>query len=89
MAEVLPKAMNFFCSYHRGKNILTNVKGGKGMYSAHWFYNQLLGCGRYDTIDELRFQYARNMDKMALAYVNSVNDHQQYPAARVAHGARL
>ncbi len=53
MAEVLPKAVNFFCSYHCGKNILTNVKGGKGMYSAHWFYNQLLGCGRYDTIDKL------------------------------------
>jgi hypothetical protein len=26
MAKVLPKAVNFFCSYHCGKNILTNVK---------------------------------------------------------------
>jgi len=45
MAEVVPKAVNFFCSYHRGKNILTNVKGGKGVYSAFWYYNLLLGCG--------------------------------------------
>ncbi len=89
MAEVLPKAVNFFCSYHCGKNILTNVKGGKGVYSAYWYYNQLLGCGQADTIAKLQFEHARNMDDKALAYVNSVNDHQQYPAARVAHGARF
>jgi hypothetical protein len=29
------------------------------------------------------------MDDMTLAYVNNVNDHQQYPAARVAYGARV
>ncbi len=29
------------------------------------------------------------MDDKALAYVNNVNDHQQYPAARVAYGARV
>jgi hypothetical protein len=53
MAEGLPKAVNFFCSYHRGKNILTNVKGGKGVYSAFWYYNQLLGCGQVEIIDKL------------------------------------
>jgi hypothetical protein len=89
MAEVLPKAVNLFCSYHRGKNILTNVKGGKGVYRAFWYYNLLLGCGRADTIDKLRFEHARSMDDKALAYVNSVNDHQQYKAARVAYGARF
>ena len=29
------------------------------------------------------------MDDKALAYVNSIKDYQQYPAARVAHGARF
>ena len=29
------------------------------------------------------------MDNKVLAYVNSVNDHQQYLAARVAHGVRF
>ncbi len=29
------------------------------------------------------------MDHKALTYVNSIKDNQQYPAARVAHGARL
>ncbi len=45
MAEVIPDAVNFFCSYHRQKNILTQVKGGKGEYSCHWYYQLLLGCG--------------------------------------------
>ena len=29
------------------------------------------------------------MDDKALGYVSQVNDHQQFPAARVAHGARV
>ncbi len=81
MAEVLPKAVNFVCSYHRGKNILTNVKGGKGVHSAFWYYNQLMECGQADTIDKLRFEHAWSMDDKALVYVNNVNDHQQYAVA--------
>ncbi len=50
MSDILPHVTNFFCSYHRRKNILQHVKGGKGEYSCHWFYNLLLGCGRVETI---------------------------------------
>jgi hypothetical protein len=50
MSDILPHATNFFCSYYRRKNILQHVKGGKGEYSCHWFYNLLLECGRVETI---------------------------------------
>ena len=42
--EVLPQAVNFFCSYHRQKNIQTYVKGGSGQYSCMWMYKLLLDC---------------------------------------------
>jgi hypothetical protein len=35
IAEVLPLADNFFCSFHQKKNIETFVKGGKGKYLGH------------------------------------------------------
>ena len=89
MAEVIPDPVNFFCSYHRQKNILTQVKGGKGEYSAHWYYQLLLGCGRIETIDKNRFDVASSMDVNALRYIHMVNDHQQFPAARVAYGAAI
>ena len=53
LQEIVPLAVNFFCSYHRGKNILTHVKGGKGEYSCFWYYNLLLGCGRIETIKSI------------------------------------
>jgi len=42
MEEVLPQAVNFFCGYHRKKNIRDVVKGGVGEYSCHWYYELLL-----------------------------------------------
>ena len=87
MAEVIPDPVNFFCSYHRQKNILTQVKGGKGEYSAHWYYQLLLGCGLIESIDRNRFDVASSMDVIALRHIHMVNDHQQFPAARVSYGA--
>ena len=65
-AAVIPDAVNFFCSYHRQKNILTQVKGGKGEYSAHWYYQLLLGCGPIESIDRNRFDVASSMDVNSL-----------------------
>ena len=87
MSDILPHAVNFFCSYHRRKNIIQHVKGGKGEYSCHWFYNLLLGCGRVETITKHQFDLAGRMDDKALRYIGLVNDHQQFPAARVHYGA--
>lgn len=88
MEEVLPQAVNFFCSYHRKKNIRDVVKGGVGEYSCHWYYELLLSCGRMETITKHKFDLAQQMDDKALAYISLVNDYQQFPAARVAHGAQ-
>ena len=83
---VLPKAVNFFCSFHRRQNILQYVKGGKSDYSCHWFYNVLVGCGSMSMIDRKRHDIEEFMDEKALRYLGLVNDHQQYPAARVQFG---
>jgi hypothetical protein len=45
IADVLPSAVNFFCSFHQKKNIETFVKGGKGKYLCHWFYYPYLATG--------------------------------------------
>ncbi len=50
MSDILLHAVNFFCSYHQRKNFIQHMKGGKGEYSCHLFYNRLLGCGRVETI---------------------------------------
>ncbi len=87
MSDILPHVVNFFCSYHRRKNILQHVKGGKGEYSCHWFYNLLLGCGRVETITKHWFDLAGKIDDKALRYIGLINNHQQFPAARVHYGA--
>jgi hypothetical protein len=87
MSDILPQATNFFCSYHWRKNILQHVKGGKGEYSCHWSYNLLLGCGRVETITKHQFDLAVSKDDKALRYIGLVNNHQQFPAARVHYGS--
>ena len=87
MQEVLPHAVNFFCSYHRTKNIREQVKGGVGEYSCHWYYNLLLKCGRIETINKHKYDLATQMENKALSYIGLVPDHQQFPAARIAYGA--
>ncbi len=44
--EVLPLAVNFFCSYHPQKNIQTYIKCGSGQYSCMWMNKLLLNCHR-------------------------------------------
>ncbi len=86
IAEVLPLAVNFFCSFHRKKNIETFVKGGKGKYLCHWFYQQLLNCSLQETLMKLCFDHSAHINDKALRYINLVPDHQQFPAARCAMG---
>ncbi len=89
MAEVLPLAFNFFCSFHRKKNVETFVKGGKGKYSCHWFYQQLLNCSLQETLPKLCFDHSAHINDKALQYINLVPDHQQFPAARCAMGDKI
>jgi hypothetical protein len=86
MKEVLPLAVNFFCSYHRKKNIGIHVKGGKGEFSCHWYYELLLGQSSMGAIELKKAQCESNMQANALKYLANVNEYQQYPAARVEYG---
>ena len=83
---ILPKAVNFFCSFHRCQNILQYVKGGKSDYSCHWFYKVLVGCGSMAMIDRKRYELEEFIDEKGLRYLALVNDYQQFPAARVKFG---
>jgi hypothetical protein len=47
MKEVVSLAVIFFCSYHRKKNSAIHVKGGKGEFSCHWYYDCLLDRARW------------------------------------------
>jgi hypothetical protein len=86
MAEVLPLAVNFFCSFYQRKTIETFVKGEKGKYSRHWFYWQLLNCSLPETVTKLHFEHAAHINDKALQYINLVLDHQQFPAAKCGLG---
>ena len=78
IAEVLPLAVNFFCSFHQKKNIETFVKGGKGKYSCHWFYQQLLNCSLQETLTKLHYDHSAHINDKALQYINLVPDHQSF-----------
>jgi hypothetical protein len=84
LADVLPAVVNFFCSFHRRENIKKFVKGGTGEYSCWWFYNLLLKCKLPTTLTNLRFKHSGEIQDNALRFINSIDDHQQFPAARCA-----
>ncbi len=86
IAEVLPLAVNFFCSFHRKKNIETFLKGGKGKYLCHWFYQQLLNCSLQETLTKICFEHSAHMNDKVLWYINLVADHQQFPAVKCVMG---
>jgi hypothetical protein len=66
---------------------LKEVKGGTGEFSCHWYYELLMGCAHMETIVKHKFDLAQKIDNKALAYIGLLNDHQQFPAARVDFGA--
>ena len=87
IAEVVPQAVNFHCSYHRSQNILKMCGGGKSgtkVYSALWVFNRLLQCRTVQQITNVKDKYFPMMHNKDLQYLNSVPDQNQYPAARCA-----
>ncbi len=80
-AEVVPLAVNFFCSFHRRENIKKFVKGGNGEYSYMWLYSLLLNAKTPAVIDKHRCDHAREMQENALRFLGSIPDTQQFPAA--------
>jgi hypothetical protein len=84
LADVLPAVVNFLCAFHRRENIKKFVKGGTGEYSCWWFYNLLLKCKLPTSLTSLRFEHSGEIQDNALHFINSIDDHQQFPAARCA-----
>ena len=84
--EVMNLVGHFFCSYHRRQNIRTKVRGGSGPYSCMWMYNKLMRANNVEELNEIKHQHSSHMSDKALRYLNTINDHQQYPCARVSMG---
>lgn len=86
--EILPEAGHFHCSYHRKKNIDKYLKGGSQMYSGKWLYEKLMRAKTRPEIEHIKEESAPYMSQKALNYLNSIEDTEQYPAARCAvqHG---
>ena len=84
--EVMESVGQFFCSYHRRLNIRTFVCGGTGQHSCIWMYNKLMSATNVDQLNEMKHTHSPHMSDKALKYLNSLNNHEQYPAARVNMG---
>jgi hypothetical protein len=84
--EILTEVGLFHCSFHRRQNILRKFGGGKGNtpLTAMWMYNILMKCNNVSSIEYLRNKYTADMHPSHLHYLQSIDDKQQYPAARCA-----
>ena len=82
IAEVLPSAAPFICSFHREQNIVKYVKGGSGTYSCRWMFKKLLHAHTMAEIAHLKNKHAVHVDDKAWKYLGTVNDEEVYPAAR-------
>ena len=87
--KVLPAAGHFHCSYHRRKNIEKYCKGGKKAYSGSWLYDKLLGARTKDEVEKIKRETAQSMSNKTLNYINSLEDHEQYPGARCSQAENI
>ena len=83
VAEEIPRAVQFHCSFHRHQNILKTFGGGKGAtpLTALWLYNLLTGCHSVAQLEANKAKYYPDMHPSAVNYLKKLNDEQQYPAA--------
>jgi hypothetical protein len=77
---------HLFCSYHRRMNIRTFVHGGTGRYSCICMYNKLMRANTVEESNEIKHTHSVYVADKALRYLNTLNDHEQYPCARVNMG---
>jgi hypothetical protein len=87
--KVLPAAGHVHCSYHRRKNIEKYCKGGKKAYSGSWLYDKLLGARTKDEVEKIKRETAQSMSDKTLNYINSLEDHEQYPGARCSQAENI
>ena len=86
ISEYLKSVGHFHCSYHRCQNIIKICCGGGGKVpnSALWMYNKLMKSRSIATIEHFKQEHFKNMKNKDIAYLNSLPDESQYPAARCA-----
>ena len=84
--EEVSNAVNFHCSYHRSQNIIKmcGEKSGNRIYSALYVYRRLLQCRTMEQLQKEKDKNFEFMHKSDLDFLNTLNDHAQYPAARCA-----
>jgi transposase-like protein len=74
LAQELPRAGHFLCSFHRQQNIAKIVKGGNVEYSCVWMFKKLLSAHNKAEISHLKHKYSKRVNDRALKYLNSVPD---------------
>ena len=86
VAQEIPSAAQFHCSFHRRQNIIKNLGGGKGVTpnTPLWVYNLLCGCHSVAQLEAAKAKHYPNMHPTSLRYLMKLTDECQYPAARCA-----
>ncbi len=82
--KIVPEAGLFHCAFHRRQNIKKKFGGGEGNtpLTCLWMYNMLVKCSSVGTIRFLQSKYIQDMKPAHSAYLNALNDEEQFLAAR-------
>jgi len=82
--QILPEAGLFHCAFHRRQNIKKKFGGGEGNtpLTCLWMYNILMKCNLIESIRYLKNKYLGLMKPAHVAYLESLQDDQQFPGAR-------
>ena len=85
---MLPNVGQFHCVYHRRGNIIKNCGGGSGKtkFSALWAYNALVKCRTVHQIEAFKNTNFKHMRDKDVAYLMSLPNESQFPAARCNQG---
>ena len=84
VAQEIPSAAQFHCSFHRRQNIMKTLGGGKGLTpnTPLWLYNLFCGCHSVAQLEAAKAKHYPNMHPTSLRYLVKLADERQYPAAR-------
>ena len=86
LAQCIPLAHNFHCSYHRRENIIKACGGGKGKkpLTALWLYNKLSDCSNMRQVNVEITKYLDKLHERDRHYLTKLENEKQYAAARCA-----
>jgi hypothetical protein len=87
VAEVIPLAHNFHCSYHRRQNILSKCGGGVSgtkPLTVLWLYNMLSNCSNVQQLESNANKYMHQLFPTDRHYLTKMANNKQYAAAHCA-----